>query len=296
MRIGAHIHTGGGLGGAALYAADTGCECVQVFAKSPQTWRAPYRSEEDLALFRSELVRLGIGPVFTHASYLINLGSTDPDLRTKSMVALADELVRAAGFGAAGVVVHMGTCFGPDANENAEKVATAVAGAWSSAAREAEVPAVLLENAAGAGRAYGSRLPELCEAYEATRSTGVDVGICIDTCHAFAAGWDLRTAAGWRAVCDPLEECGALGGVRLIHANDCKAGLGEHRDRHEWVGDGAIGYEGFAAMFGEGRLADVPVVVEMPGDRPVKDIENVGRLRRLRDGGEAGACPTQGDA
>jgi deoxyribonuclease-4 len=296
MRIGAHISTAHGLDQAAAYAAEVGCECVQVFAKTPQMWRAPYRAEADLESFRRALVGLDIGPVFTHAAYLLNVGSADEALGERSRDALADELVRAAGFGAAGVVLHMGTAYADDATESARRVGEAVARAWECAASQCAAPPVLLENAAGAGRSYGRDLEQICEALAACRERGAATGLCLDTCHGFAAGWDLRGPQGWASVCDRLQECGGLDAVALVHANDCMGGLGEHRDRHEWIGDGLIGAAGFSAMFEEERLASVPVVVEMPGEPPHKDAENVARLRALRDGAAAGGVPARGRA
>lgn len=296
MRIGAHIHTSGGLAAAARYAAETRCECVQVFAKSPQSWHAPRRDPEDLAAFRTTLAELGIGPVFTHASYLINVGSADEALWEKSRAALVDELARASGFGAAGVVLHMGTAFSDDRAEAAARVGSCVGSAWREAAESCDAPPVLLENAAGAGRSYGRDVEQLCDALQACRDRGARVGLCLDTCHGFAAGWDLRSADGWSDLCERLQACAGLDAVGLLHANDCKGGLGEHRDRHEWIGDGAIGSDGFAAMFAEARLAHAAVVVEMPGDPPAKDAENVSRLRALRDGAAAGGGPARGGA
>ena len=295
MRIGAHIHTSGGMETAARYAADTGCECVQVFAKSPQSWHGPLKSADEVAAFLRALGELGIGPVFTHATYLINLGSEDDALWSRSGAALADELVRAAAFEAAGVVVHMGTAYGTGRAENAARVGEAVADAWRAAAAVCDPPPVLLENAAGAGRSYGRTPVQLCDALEASRALGADAGLCLDTCHGFAAGWDLRGPDGWADLCDALDERGHLGAVGLIHANDCKGELGEHRDRHAWIGEGGVGTAGFEAMFGETRLHDVAVVVEMPGDPPVKDAENVARLRSLRDAAGAGGGPGRGD-
>lgn len=288
MRIGAHVHTSEGLRATARYADETGCECVQVFAKSPQTWAGPARLQADVDDFRQRLGELGIAPVFTHAAYLINLGSADDALWERSTTALADETVRAGRLGAEGVVVHMGTAFGVGPEADALRVADAVARAWARAAADGPAPAVLLENAAGAGRSYGRDPEQMCDALDACRAAGANVGLCLDTCHGFAAGWDLRSPDGWGELCDLLEARGALSAVSLIHANDCLGGLGEHRDRHTWIGDGQIGEGGFAAMFGEARLAHASVIVEMPGEMPEKDAVNVARLKRLRDAAASG--------
>lgn len=277
------MHTSEGLPATARYAHETGCECVQVFAKSPQMWRGPTRAQTDVDDFRQRLDELGISPVFTHAAYLINVGSADDALWQRSIGALADEIERAGRMGAAGVVLHMGTAFGGGREADAGRVATAVSAAWARAAAEGPAPAALLENAAGAGRSYGRDPEQMCDALEACRAGGAAVGLCIDTCHGFAAGWDLRTPAGWEELCGLLDARGALSAVSLIHSNDCLGGLGEHRDRHAWIGEGQIGEEGFAAMFGERRLSHASVIVEMPGEMPEKDAVNVARLKRLRE-------------
>jgi deoxyribonuclease-4 len=128
------------------------------------------------------------------------------------------------------------------------------------------------------------------------RDAGVDAGLCFDTCHGFAGGIDVRTAAGWEAMLEQLRErCGPRA-IRLVHANDCKGEFGSHKDRHEWIGDGHVGADGFAAMFAQAELDDASIVVEMPGDGPYKDVENVRRLKSLRGDDGANAAPDRGPA
>ncbi len=282
MRIGAHVPVADGLLAACAYASGIGCECIQVFARNPRTWVCPPRDPEEARLFRAERARLGIGPLFTHASYLINLGSDDPLLWERSWRALADELSRAALIGADGVVVHAGTSYGGVFDTPVGRVADAVARAWDLAAVDAPAPRVVLENSSGAGRAFGHRLEDLCAAAESARVSGVPTGVCFDACHGFAAGIDVGDGSGWTRVCDVVESTLGRGGLRLVHANDCAGDLGGHRDRHAWIGDGSIGTEGFRAMFLEPRLAGVPAILEMPGEPPEKDIVNLERLRKLR--------------
>jgi deoxyribonuclease-4 len=289
MLIGAHVPVGDGLLSAYAYALDTGCETIQIFAKSPRMWRGPSRDPADAKAFIDERAKLGFGPIFTHAAYLINLGSSDPLLWERSIDALADELRRADQLDATAVIVHAGTTYDGVNATPAERVAKAVARAWDASGVGESGPAVALENAAGAGRSFGSRMEDLCEAAGLARLSGAKTAVCFDTCHGFAGGIDVSRPEGWTQVCDAVESTLGAGGLLAIHANDCKGELGSHKDRHEWIGDGFVGYEGFAAMFAEPRLHEVPVIIEMPGEPPGKDAVNVARLRALRDGGGAAA-------
>jgi deoxyribonuclease IV len=290
MRIGAHVPVGDGLLRACTYATEVGCECIQIFAKSPRMWRGPGRDPDEAAAFIAERRRLGIGPVFVHAAYLINLGSSDPLLWDRSIAALADELRRADLVGAEAVIVHAGTVYDGAHSSPVGRVSEGVARAWESSGVGEAGPRIALENSAGAGHAFGSHLDELCEAAASARASGARTGICFDSCHGFAAGIDVSEADGWSQLCDAVHAGLGPGGLLAIHANDCKGELGAHKDRHAWIGDGHVGLDGFAAMFAEPRLAEVAVVVEMPGEPPEKDRENVGRLRTLRDAAAAAAC------
>ena len=285
MRIGAHLPVAGGYDATMTYALEVECECLQIFAKSPRMWAGPPVDPDAAARFSAARATAAITPCVTHAAYLINLGSTDPAMWEKSVLGLADEVLRASVLHADGVVVHMGTApEGPEAA--ALRVAAGVVRAWTIATEAVGRPAppVLLENAAGAGRSFGRDVGEIAATVEAIRSGGVDaVGVCIDTCHAHAAGIDLRDAAAWTAFVDDFDARIGLERLRVIHANDCTGEIGAHKDRHAWIGDGAIGEAGFAAMLAEKRLEHVAAIIEMPGDIPVKDVENIARLRRLRD-------------
>jgi deoxyribonuclease-4 len=283
--IGAQVPMAGGLPAALEYALFTGCETMQVFAKSPRRWSAPALDEDAVAEFRLARSQAGMGPVFTHASYLINMGAESADLWERSTLALADELRRGAEIGVAGVVAHLGRRFSDDDAACCRRIAECARTAASIAGDGC--PPLLLENSAGAGRQFGASMGEVAAALTAVHDAGVDAGICFDTCHGFAAGIDVRTARGWTSVLDELDRLAGVGAIQVVHANDCKGTLGSHKDRHEWIGDGEIGSEGFVAMFEQRGLTDAAVIVEMPGDGPVKDIENVTRLKRLRDAGGA---------
>jgi deoxyribonuclease-4 len=287
MRIGAQVPMAGGLLCALEYAVSTGCETMQIFSKSPRRWEAPPLDPQVCDRFREEVAAAGMGPVFCHGSYLINVGAEDDALWERSIVALADELIRARQVGASGVVLHLGRRFSDDEDECIGRVVSAVRRASSLAG--ANVPPLLLENSAGAGRQFGVTVPEMLSVLIAVQTAGVWSGLCIDTCHAFAAGIDVRTAVDWSELMTTLRRLAGKQPVALIHANDCKWELASHKDRHEWIGAGQIGSEGFGAMVAEPSLADVSIVVEMPGEGPFKDEENVRRLKSMRaDAAESG--------
>ena len=279
MFVGAHVGVAGGYPQAVDYAVSVGCECMQIFCKSPRQWHARPLDPAVAAAFRNRLSERQMGPVLVHTAYLINLGSTDCALWSRSIEALADELGRARMLGASAVVTHVGTAFAKDVGASAARVAAAIDRAWD-AARPGRVR-LLLENTAAAGSTFGDGADEL-GAILGRLSIADGVGVCLDTCHAHAAGWDLAVRGSWGRLVDSFEACCGMP-LEAVHANDCAFPAGAHRDRHAWIGDGTIGDRGFADVFADSRLAGVPVVTEMPGEVPYKDVENITRLKRLRD-------------
>lgn len=293
MLVGAHVPMVGGVMNALEYAIATECEAFQIFSKSPRQWKARALEPELCEAFRLAHEDSGVGPLFCHASYLINAGAEDEVLWARSILALGDELTRAAQLGAAGVVLHLGRRFHETDDEAClQRVADCAERAAELAGGGA--PPLLLENSAGAGRQFGSTTMEMVAALQSVRARGVSAALCIDTCHSFAAGDDIRDAAAWRAVFDTLTPSVGADAVRLVHANDCKGELGSHRDRHEWVGEGYLGDGAFEAMFAVPELQTASAVVEMPGDPPEKDLVNVRRLKTLR--GVAAASAGRGRA
>ncbi len=278
MRIGAHVRTAQGLVNAVRYARDVGCETIQVFARSPLQWSGPARSDEEIARFQEALCDAGVGLAATHAAYLINLSSDDDALWHRSIAALVEEIGLAHRLGAPSVVVHLGSSPRPPETARS-RAASAVAEALRATA--AAPVAVLLENAAGAGRTFGWRSEDIAAVYASIEpSLRARVGVCVDTCHAYAAGYDLRSSRGWDALLRPLSDRGAP--VRLAHANDALGGLGSRRDRHAWIGEGAIGLDGFRHLFARSEIRGADVIIEMPGEPPEKDAVNVTRLKALR--------------
>jgi deoxyribonuclease-4 len=284
MLIGAHIQTAAGYPRTVAYAAEVGCEALQIFAKSPQRWIGKPIDPEAAAAFAEARTEAGLGILYTHSAYLINLGSRDPDIWLKSVEAYADEIVRAATLQATGVITHIGTRFDPDSlDASAARVAEAVCRALEMSGVEPGRLKLLLENTAGAGTTFGGSFEELGAIVGRLEQAGVvGSGLCIDTCHAWAYGLDVGSQAGWTHLLDQIEGCCGAGRIQVMHANDCKFPRGANKDRHEWIGDGHIGTNGFKVMMCEPRLRGVAAILEMPGEAPLKDVENIARLKRMR--------------
>ena len=296
IRIGAHVGVGGGWPEAADYAASVGCECIQVFSKSPRTWRASPLDPSTVDAFRDRLDSHGIGPVFVHTAYLINLGSDDHALLERSVEALAVELSRAAVIRAAGLVLHVGT--GGDLPEETarERIAASILDSYGRATPGGRRVPLLLENTAGAGTTFGGDLGALGRLVSAVSAGGPPCAVCLDACHAHAYGYPLHTPGDWTAAIHEIATAAGADAVRLVHANDALHARGSHKDRHAWIGEGELGQEAFASMFATPGLEGVCAIIEMPGETPFKDAENISRLKRLRgSSGALGEATLDGD-
>lgn len=283
MLIGAHVSVAGGYMNGLDYAESIGAECIQIFAKSPRQWRGPaidLVAGDQFAIARE---RRGFGPVFTHTAYLINLSTSNEELRAKSVVALADELVRARVMQADGVVTHIGNDPDGDPRAAAKRAANSIREAFERAGETIRGTRLLLENTAGAGRSFGCCFEEISDVFAQAGKGSDELGWCLDTCHAYAYGMPVDGPEGWDEVVSEIEATVGLERLGLVHGNDCMFERGSKRDRHAWIGDGHIGYEGFRAMVCHPGLKNVPVALEMPGEAPEKDIVNIERLKRLRE-------------
>jgi deoxyribonuclease IV len=270
--IGSHATVTGGLAtGALSYAAEVGAEVIQVFVSNPRGWAAgPGDASEDTRLRESGI------PVFIHATYLINLGSGNQEVAAKSADALAHALRRGGEIGAQGVVVHTGSAVGWDRTQALRQIGEIALPLLDKLGDDD--PDLLFEPMAGQGQMLCARTGDLAS-YLSAVEHHPKAGVCLDTCHLFAAGHDLTADGGVAAVLDELDAADAGGRVKLVHANDSLLGCGSKRDRHETIGAGQIG----AAPFGEllAALADVPFVVETPGGKAghARDIATLKGLR-----------------
>lgn len=291
MLIGAHISVSGGYEKALDYVLSVGGECAQIFAKSPRQWRGPAIDPDAAARFANARTRVAFGPIFTHAAYLLNLATRDDVLWERSIDALTDELARGVALQADGVVTHVGSDPLQDPDRAASRVAEAICRAFEGCARQGLHARLLLENTAGTGNSFGSTFEQLGRVIGQTGLRCESLGMCLDTCHAHAFGIPIDSEDAWESLLDTADHELGLERLGVIHANDCMFGFGEHRDRHEWIGDGTIGLEGFSAMFAViGRIAeldDLCAITELPGEVPHKDEENLKRLNRLRTAREA---------
>ncbi len=277
--IGRHLPTSGGLGKTLEKAKDLGCETVQIFVSNPQGWAVP-NPRPDAGEFARESREAGVAPVVAHAKYLINLASTDGELRVRSAEALARELVAAGAVGAELVVVHAGSHGGDGEEKGLDRLVDGLERARDQAARLAGTSGLaaepVVENSVGAGT-------QLCSTFDAlgevARRAGVRV--CVDTAHAFVAGYDLSEEDGGRTVAAELVD--AVGSaVALVHLNDARNDLGSHRDGHSKVGEGSISVDSLPGFF-EG-LPGVPVVMETPFGGDEADAEEVRRVKELVGG------------
>ncbi|WP_370619185.1 deoxyribonuclease IV [Mumia qirimensis] len=280
--IGSHVPVGPGLARGAFPAMrHIGADTLQVFVGNPRGWAASPGDPAQDAQFRA-LCSADAVPAFVHTPYLVNLGSPNPATYEKSVATVAHNLARAAAIGARGVVVHTGSCVDDGAYD------TALAQVRQGLLPLLDVlpedgPSLLLEPTAGQGRSLCARIDDL-EPYLEALDHHPRIGICLDTCHAFAAGEPLDQPDGVAATLDRLVEIGGEGRLQLVHANDSEDLRGSFKDRHERIGKGHIGVEAFAAMFAHPATAGVPFVLETPGSSQAW-AEDVALLAGLRDRG-----------
>ncbi|MFC6285577.1 deoxyribonuclease IV [Nocardioides sp. GCM10027113] len=292
--VGTHVQVGKGLVAGALRSAEElGCETFQVFAGNPRGWAHSAGDPKQDAAFRDAIGERGTR-VFIHAPYLVNLGSPTPATYEKSVASVAHNLKRAAEIGAEGVVVHTGSFVDP--TDSDERYAAAMRQVREGLlplldlVADDDAPWLLLEPTAGQGRSLCAGVDDLT-AYLAALDDHPKAGICLDTCHVFAAGAPLDEAGGAAATLDRVVEVGGPGRLRLVHANDSMDVRGAFKDRHQKLGEGHIGTAAFAELLAHPATEGVPFVLETPGSRDADD-PGIPLLKRLRD--EAAAAT--GDA
>lgn len=277
MRIGAHVSTAGGADKAIDNALEIGAECVQIFASSPRAWAFKPQKPEAIELFRARSAETGIGPAFLHGSYLVNLGGDD-ELVEKSIASLTAHMGAAAELGATGVIFHSGSHKGKGFDAILDQAAAAITQVLADTPEEA---LLIIENSAGAGNHIGATFTEIGRMIGAVGSERVKV--CIDTQHTLAAGYDIRSPGGLNAAMDEFDDAIGLDRLAAVHANDSKTELGSGRDRHENIGHGEIGEDGFSNIMAHPAFADVPFLLEVPGmEGNGPDAANVDTLKAIR--------------
>jgi len=286
-RIGIHTSIAGSVKNALESARRLGCNALQIFSASPRMWQGGSAriSEVDGQSFRARREELALGPLVIHANYLINLAAQEPMLRTRSIQAFQDEVVRAVALGADFLVVHPGA---RGEASPAQAIATIVESVKQASKRVTmERLRILIENTAGMGTAVGSRLEEIGHILYGLR--GVPAGACLDTAHLFAAGYDIKSEKGFEATLDQVDAAVGLENVPVFHVNDSKIELGGKVDRHEHIGRGKIGAEAFSRLLQHPKLGSAPpngvvgraFIAETPIDDPGDDRRNVATLWEL---------------
>lgn len=282
LRIGIHTSIAGDIVRALDLAHGLGANALQIFSGSPRMWGgAAWRiSAAEAARFRQRRKELGLGPLAIHTSYLINLASQNPVLRTRSVQAFHHEIVRAVALGADYLITHPGCAVHAERGATGNATST-IAQAIRQAARGVKSGElrILLENTAGQGSSVGSRFEELRAIMDACPE--LRLGVCLDTAHLLAAGWDIRTADGLNRTLAEIDRTVGLARVAVVHANDSKAPLGSRLDRHEHIGKGKIGAEAFGRIVNHPSLAGRAFILETPIDRLGDDRRNVAALWKL---------------
>ncbi|MEX1142168.1 MAG: deoxyribonuclease IV [Thermoleophilaceae bacterium] len=283
MLVGAHVSTAGGLVKAHGRGVDIGADAIQVFNQSPRMWKPTRWKDDDVAAFRALMADGPIAAVVIHAVYLINCASKDPAIREKSLASLTHSLRMGDAIGATGVVLHPGSTVGEPHEEALERVGEVL----REALAESESCPLLLEDTAGAGNTLGRSFEELARLIELAGNHD-RLGLCLDSCHLLASGFDVRTAAGIEQV---MDDCVSIVGeerLRCLHVNDSKMPLGSNRDRHASLGAGELGPEGCAAFLSEPRFEGLPAIFEGPGvEGKAPAAADIARARELRRDGLA---------
>jgi len=276
VTVGVHVSIAGSL----LYAFDRAkereCDCFQLFTKNPRGWKAKPIDEEIAASFRKAAYEFRTGPVFAHLSYLPNFAGDRPDMYEKSVDALLLELSRCEILAIPYLILHLGHA-GDSITEGKKRVVAAIETAVGEMTGDTMF---LLENTAGEKNSVGSRIEDFADVFSRV-SDQSRIGLCIDTCHAFAAGYDLRDEASVGEFADTIQDVIGLSHLKLIHLNDTKGPLGSGLDRHEHIGLGLIGEEGLKAVLRSESLGNIPYICETPVDDRRGDLENVRIVKAL---------------
>jgi deoxyribonuclease-4 len=274
----------GGVEKAPLRGREVGCDAIQIFTKSNRQWRARRIDDDEVAAFQDNLKATGIGPVIAHDCYLLNLAAPSAVVRKRSVVAFREELERAERLGIPYLVTHPGSHRSASEGDGIARVAEALN--LLHAALPRHRVRVLLETTAGQGTSLGYRFEQLAAILEQVEAAD-RVGICLDTCHLFAAGYDIRSPRGYRETIGTLARCLGVARVKAIHLNDSQQGLGSRVDRHAHIGEGRLGSVAFRMFLNDPRFRAIPMILETPKgeDFVTADRRNLARLRRLLNGG-----------
>lgn len=277
FRVGCHVSISGGVEKAVDRQKDQSGNCGQIFAGSPRTWSVSEYEEENSKVFQERRDEEDQSPYVIHSTYLVNLATPKDDLFEKSLNCLQSELNAAGTLGVEYVVFHPGAHTGSGRENGIERIAEGI--------DELDIPdgvTLLLENTAGKGTTLGKSMVELRQMIEKADTPEEKIGVCIDTCHAHAAGYDLVSEDGFQDFIQEIEEDLGLEKVKVLHLNDSKDECGSEKDNHEDIGYGNIGEEGFSNLVNSEELEELPMVLETPQDNRESYRENIEKIRELR--------------
>src|SRR5215469_3217720 len=277
--LGAHMPIAGGVAEAPLRGRSVGCECMQIFTKSARQWASKPYADEDVKTFRARQAEAGIAIVVAHDSYLLNLGAPDSRLRTRSIEGFIDELERCEMLGIPNLIAHPGSHVGSGEDAGIKTIARSIDEVH--AACPGYKVRVTLELTAGQGTNLGCNFDQMRRIFDRVKRSD-RMRLCIDTEHAFAAGYDLRTREGYERTFGELADLIGIDRVAAFHLNDSKKPLGSRVDRHEHIGKGHMGLEPFRRLLNDPRFAGIPMCLETPKGPDLKeDVENLATLREL---------------
>jgi deoxyribonuclease-4 len=279
VRLGVHVSIAVGVDRAVDRAKAAKCDIFQIFSSNPRGWRSRPLSDDEAERFISKFRKSGLDLVVDHMPYLPNLASPKDDVYAKSVEALATELERCEKLGIPYLVTHLGSHLGAGWEQGFSRIVSALETAFSSA--ESDV-VLLLENTAGTKNSMGGSFRDIAAIIDPLDTQRL--GVCLDTCHLFAAGYELRTPDGLEATLDQFESSIGLQMLKLLHLNDCRGTLGSRLDRHEHIGLGQIGEQGFRTLLGYPAMKGLPMILETPVDSRRDDAGNLGMARQLASG------------
>jgi deoxyribonuclease-4 len=279
VRLGVHISIAGGVDKAVDRAKAKECDLFQIFSCNPRGWRSKPLSEDEAERFIVKFKESGLNLAVDHMPYLPNLASPKEDVFAKSVETLATELMRCQMLGIPYLVTHLGSHLGAGWEQGLRRIASALETAFSSAENDV---VLLLENTAGTKNSMGGSFQDIAAIIESLGARRL--GVCLDTCHLFAAGYELRTAGGLETTLDQFEGSIGLQMLKLLHLNDCRGAFGSHLDRHEHIGLGQIGEQGFRNILCHPALKGLPMILETPVDLRRDDSGNLRMARQLASG------------
>lgn len=281
VRLGLHVSVAGGIDRAVSRAREKGCDAFQIFSSNPRKWCSNPIPGESAKRFIALQKEYGLFPAVDHMPYLPNLASANDEVYTKSVQSLAKELGRCQVLGIPYLVTHMGSHMGGGRESGLARISGALQAVFSEC--ESDI-ILLMENSAGSKNSMGGTFSDIAAVLESLPTNDHRLGVCLDTCHLHAAGYDLRTSSALQATLDQFEDCIGLERLKLVHLNDCRGAMGSHLDRHEHIGLGKIGEEGFRAILCHPILADLAMILETPVDARRDDGGNLEVARRLASG------------